>query len=115
MRPRAGIVTGGEIASGSLGWPVIAARTVGKISRCWFRPLADKTLATSADGAARRRDPPSSLARRPLPTRTARALASACSTADRSMIRWLAARSRLRSCSRRAGGYVNLIWPHLLL
>jgi len=101
--PRTGTAAGGKIASGCPGWPVIAARTVGKTSRCWFMPVADRTLATSGDGAARRRDPPSSRARCPLLTRTARPLASACSTADRSMIRWLAARSRLRSCSRRAG------------
>jgi hypothetical protein len=44
-------------------------------------PVADRTRATSGDGAARRRDPPSSRARCPLLTRTARPLASACSTA----------------------------------
>ena len=49
-------------------------------------PVADKTLATSGDGAARRNHPPSSPARRPLPTSTATPLASAYPTADRSMM-----------------------------
>jgi hypothetical protein len=76
----------------------------GKISRCWLMPVTDKTLATSGDGAASRKDPPGSPARRPLLTRTASPLASAYATADRSMMSRLAAgRSRLRSCSRRAG------------
>jgi hypothetical protein len=33
--PRAETVADGKIGPGSLGWPVIAAWTVGKISRCW--------------------------------------------------------------------------------
>ena len=41
--PRAGTVADGKIASGSLGWPVIAARTVGKISRCWFMPGGNRS------------------------------------------------------------------------
>jgi anti-sigma B factor antagonist len=73
----AAAVTAGERAKGSGRWPVIAAWTVGKEWRCWFMPVADKTLATSGDGAAKRKNPPSSLARRPVPTRTARPLASA--------------------------------------
>ena len=50
--PRAGTVAGGKIASGCLGWPVIAARTVGKISRCWFMPrLLDDVITVLADEA----------------------------------------------------------------
>ena len=49
-------------------------------------PVAARTLVTSGDGAARRSHPPSSPARRPLPTRTAAPLASAYPTADRSMM-----------------------------
>jgi hypothetical protein len=87
--------------------PVIASATVGKVARCRSRPVADKTLATSGVGAARRSHPPSRPARRPAPTRTARPLASAYPTADRSTIRRLApGRSKPRSFSRRAGADV---------
>ena len=41
--PRAGTVADGKIGPGSLGWPVIAARTVGKISRCWFMPGGNRS------------------------------------------------------------------------
>ena len=62
-------------------WPppglVIAAWTVGKISNCWCRPVMRRTLATAGAGAARRNNPPSNPARRPVATSTARPLASA--------------------------------------
>ena len=87
--------------------PVIASATVGKVARCRSRPVADKTLATPGVGEARRSHPPSMPARRPTPTRTAKPLASAYPTADRSTISRLApGRSKPRSFSRRAGADV---------
>jgi len=85
------------------GLPV-AAWTVGKTPRCWRSPVMCSPWSTCGETAARRRNPPRSLARRPVPISTARPLASQWLTLDRSMTSRLEpGRSRPRSCSRSAG------------
>ena len=82
----------------------VAAWTVGKTPRCWRSPVTCSPWSTCGETAARRRNPPRSLARRPVPIRTARPLASQWLTLDRSMTSRLEpGRSRPRSCSRSAG------------
>jgi hypothetical protein len=66
-----------RVLSGHSAGLVIAAWTVGKISSRRWRPVIRRTLATPGVGAASRMYPPSSPARRPVPTSAARPLASA--------------------------------------
>jgi hypothetical protein len=82
----------------------VAAWTVGKTPRCWRSPVMSSPWSTCGETAARRRNPPRSLARRPVPISTARPGASQWLTLDRSMTSRLEpGRSRPRSCSRSAG------------
>jgi hypothetical protein len=62
-----------------------AAWTVGKTPRCWRSPVTCSPWSTCGETAARRKNPPRSLARRPVPISTAKPLASQWLTLDRSM------------------------------
>lgn len=76
----------------------------GDIGRCRWSPVMCSTWSACGETAAKRKNPPSSRARRPMPTSTASPLASQKLTLDRSITSRLEpGRSKLRSCSRRAG------------
>jgi hypothetical protein len=86
------------LARGRCGLAV-AAWTVGKTPKCWRNPVMCSPRSTCGETAARRRNPPRSLARRPVPISTARPLASQWLTLDRSMTSRLEpGLSRPRSC-----------------
>ncbi len=90
----------------------VAAWTVGKTPRCWRSPVMCSPWSTCGETAARRRNPPRSLARRPVPISTARPGASQWLTLDRSMTSRLEpGRSRPRSCSRSAGAQARSSSP----
>ncbi len=82
----------------------VAAWTVGKFARCRSSPVICSTWPTCGETAAKRRKPPSNLARRAVLTSTASPLASQKLTLDRSTTSRLEPGwSKPRSCSRRTG------------
>jgi hypothetical protein len=82
---------------------LVAALTVGKIGRCRWSPVMRSIRSACGETAAKRRNPPSALARRPVPTSTASPLASQKLTLDMSMTSRLEpGRSKPKSCSRRS-------------
>jgi hypothetical protein len=76
----------------------------GDTGRCRWSPVICSAWSACGERAAKRKNPPSSRARRPMPTSTASPLASQKFTLDRSTTSRLEpGRSKPRNCSRRAG------------